>query len=154
MLYGILGIALLISAYLVVLSVRSHTVPVAVGLTDGHLSPCPSTPNCVSSQAQNESAQVQPLVYSGPPEVAWRRLQHTVRDLGGKIVTQQKGYFHATFTTPLFRFVDDVEFLLDKQAGVIQVKSSSRVGSSDLGTNRKRVETIRTSYNNVTEKME
>ncbi|MCG6936523.1 MAG: DUF1499 domain-containing protein [Proteobacteria bacterium] len=152
--YLLVAVVVVAGIYLVLLSVQSRRIPPTVGLSGGHLRPCPATPNCVSSQTQNESAHVRPLEYSGSPEVAWRKLQHTVQHLGGRVVTLQKNYLHATFVTSLFRFVDDVEFLLDEQAGVIQVKSSSRVGRSDLGTNRKRIETIRTSYNGVTEQKE
>jgi uncharacterized protein (DUF1499 family) len=66
-----------------------------------------------------------------------------------RIVTQRDDYLHAEFTTPLLRFVDDVEFLADPAAGVIHVRSASRVGYSDLGVNRRRVRRIREAFEKV-----
>ena len=64
-----------------------------------------------------------------------------------RVISSSGLYIHAEFTSALFRFVDDVEFFLDERASVIQVRSSSRIGSSDLGVNRKRVEDIRAAFN-------
>ena len=58
-------------------------------------------------------------------------------------MTTTETYLHAEFKSAVFRFVDDVEFFADEGAGVIQVRSAARVGNSDLGVNRKRLETIR-----------
>ena len=70
--------------------------------------------------------------------------------LGGmgttQIVTRNKDYIYARSTTPLLRFTDDLEFWYDAAQGVIQVRSASRIGADDLGTNRKRVETIRAQF--------
>ena len=65
------------------------------------------------------------------------------------VVTATEPYLHAEFRSAVFRFVDDVEFLADESAGVIQVRSTSRVGSSDLGVNRKRIEAIRARWNEL-----
>lgn len=148
-LYVIPGLAFLIGVSLVMLSLQSRTPPASLGLAGGQLRPCPATPNCVSSQAQDDAARVPPLRYTGSADQAWRNLREVVVARGGRIVTQQENYLHATFVTPLLRFVDDVEFLLDTPAGVIQVRSASRVGRSDFGVNRKRVEAIRAGLNNA-----
>ncbi len=118
----------------------------AAGLVGGRLSPCPGTPNCVCSDCSQEAAFVVPLVYEGDANVAWARAQVAVIDLGGEISRVENGYLAATFRTPLFRFVDDVEMRLDRAAGVIHIRSASRVGRSDLGTNRARVEAIRSRF--------
>lgn len=144
--WGLLGLALLAGLALVMLAVQSRTPPATSGLEGGRLRPCPATPNCVSSQAREESARVAPLAYSGSAGQAWRRLQQVIEATGGEIVTRQDAYLHATFVTPWLRFVDDVECLLDAQAGVIQVRSASRVGRSDFGVNRKRLEAIRSAW--------
>ena len=60
-----------------------------------------------------------------------------------KIVTADERYIHAEFSSGLFRFVDDVEFLIDPDTKTIHFRSASRVGRSDLGVNRKRMEEIR-----------
>ena len=111
---------------------------------DGRLSPCPASPNCVCSQDDDVAHQIEPLRFVGAPREAWPRLATVLTQLPrARIVTNDSTYLHVEFTTPLLRFVDDVEFLLDETAAVIHVRSASRVGHSDLGANRTRVETIR-----------
>ena len=108
------------------------------GLTqEGLLAPCPSSPNCVTSQAgAPESHAVAPL-----PLLSWGRLPSLIAEQGGQIVSQTDDYLAATFKTPLLGFVDDVEFR--KADDAVHVRSASRVGHSDMGANRKRVEALR-----------
>ena len=111
---------------------------------DGRLSPCPASPNCVCSQDDEVIHQIEPLRFVGAPREAWQRLATVLTQLPRtRIVTTDSTYLHVEFTTPLLRFVDDVEFLLDETAAVIHVRSASRVGHSDLGANRTRIESIR-----------
>jgi len=118
--------------------------PPPVGLVDGHLRPCPSSPNCVCSHGADEAHSIAPLRFSDDPQFAWMRLKVIIEGIPRtKIVKFEDNYLHAEFTTALLRFVDDVEFQLDSDRGVIEVRSASRVGHSDLGANRKRVELIR-----------
>ncbi len=118
--------------------------PADLGARNGRLAPCPGTPNCVSSQAADDRHRVAPLPYAGSREDAMARLAATVRSFPrAEIVTETDGYLHAEFTSFLFRFVDDVEFLADDDAKVIHIRSASRIGRSDLGVNRKRVEAVR-----------
>ncbi|OPY14199.1 MAG: hypothetical protein A4E66_00453 [Syntrophus sp. PtaB.Bin001] len=113
------------------------------GLIDGRLRACPGTPNCVSSEDPNISVRVAPLIFQKSPETAWKLLKETIIDLGGSIREDQGDYLRATFTSRIFRFVDDVEFRMVVEKKIIHVRSASRVGRSDLGVNRKRVETLR-----------
>jgi uncharacterized protein (DUF1499 family) len=85
-----------------------------VQLVDGKLRPCPRSPNCVSSESDNASSRIEPLTFQGPPEKAWDKLKETLRDMGEKIQEEHDGYLWATFTSKLFRFVDDMEFRRDK----------------------------------------
>lgn len=62
---------------------------------------------------------------------------------GARIETATDTYLHASVKTQLFRFVDDLELLLDSEAGLVHVRSASRIGSWDLGANRRRVERLR-----------
>lgn len=120
--------------------------PPPIGLVDGRLRPCPSSPNCVCSEASDSHA-IAPLRILDDPQFAWMRLKALVSELPRtRVVTSTDDYLHVEFTTALMRFVDDVEFLLDAEQGVIEVRSASRIGHSDLGTNRKRVESIRKMY--------
>lgn len=118
-----------------------------LGPVAGRLRACPDRPNCVCSQEVDGPHSIEPLRFHGPADTAWRRLEAIVReDPRATIVALSGNYLHAEFTTPWLKFVDDVEFLLDEQAGVIHVRSASRVGRSDLGVNRRRVEQLRSAF--------
>ena len=129
----------------------SDTRPAGLGARDGKLLPCPSSPNCVSSQAADEGHRTAPLPYTGPARDAWSRLAGIIASLPrAKVMTDSGTYLHVEFTSLIFRFVDDVEFLADANAKVIHVRSASRVGHSDLGVNRRRIETIRARWQRST----
>lgn len=116
----------------------------AKGIQDGRLAACPDRPNCVSSQATDAAHAVAPLRYATSPEIAMRQLRQVILAMPRtRIVTAADGYLHAEFTSAILRFVDDVEFQFDADNQLIHVRSASRVGYSDLGVNRKRVEAIR-----------
>jgi len=123
------------------------TRPANLGARKGKLAPPPSTPNAVSSQAdpvRDPGHAIAPLSCDGDPAGAWKRLIRLVDGLQGtKIVTRSEGYLHAECESRLLGFVDDLECLLDAKAGVIHVRSAARLGVSDLGVNRARVETLR-----------
>jgi len=141
---------LILAVLLTVLSCASN--PPKVELVDGRLRACPDSPNCVSSESDRASSRVEPLIFQGEPEKAWGDLKETLREMGGKIQKEQDGFLWATFTSRVFRFVDDVEFRMVSTAGMIYVRSGSRVGYSDLGVNRKRVEKLRTLFNQKKDK--
>jgi uncharacterized protein (DUF1499 family) len=110
---------------------------------DGKLSPCPSTPNCVSSDETGSHA-IPPLAISGEPEAAWQALiAHIEAQPRFDIKDREPDYLRAEARTRLLRFVDDVEFHLRAGEKQIAMRSASRVGYSDLGTNRRRLESIR-----------
>lgn len=118
--------------------------PDGIGVTGGGLAPCKSTPNCVGSQATDPGHHVDPIRFNGSAEAAWKALRQIVRGSErATIVREEDGYLYATFSSKLMGFVDDTEFLLDARGGVIHVRSAARLGYSDLGVNRKRVEAIR-----------
>lgn len=132
---GLIGVA--------VFGCRMHA-PQFIPPTHGTLPPCPASPNCVCSQDPDPDHQIAPLRFSGPPQEAWNRLKQVVAaQPRTRIVEEHPGYLRVEFTTRLMRFVDDVECLMDAPASQIHVRSASRVGYSDLGANRKRVETLR-----------
>lgn len=128
--------------------------PGNLGLRDGKLKPPSKTPNSVSSQAslwpgheQMAYASIEPLALlgTGPDAAAatLAKLQTLVQGMpGAAVVKAEAGYLYATFSTPVLKFTDDVEFWFDPAAGVVQVRSSSRLGRRDYGVNRKRVEAI------------
>jgi len=111
------------------------------------LPPCPSSPNCVSSLAPDADHRVAPLAFRGDPAAAMRRLRDVIAAMPrARVVSASDTALHAEFTSRIFRFVDDVDCAVDPAAGVIQIRSASRVGYSDLGVNRQRVEAIRTAF--------
>lgn len=121
--------------------------PNNLGVTDGKLAPCPNTPNCVSSQSTDATHKVEPLSYTSTPDVALAQLKQVIRSLPKtSIITETDSYIYAEFTSAIMGFVDDVEFYLEPEARVFHVRSASRLGKSDLGVNRKRVETIRSQF--------
>lgn len=127
----------------------SGTPPTNLGVKAGKLLECPNTPNCVNSQtpASDSEHSIQPISYSSTPEQALANLKAVIQDLPRtKIVSESDDYVYSEFATALMGFVDDVEFYLDKSQSVIHVRSASRLGKSDLGVNRKRVEEIRAKF--------
>src|SRR2546423_902445 len=107
--------------------------PDNLGVHEGKLAACPSSPNCVCSQgAEDEAHAVAPLAFTGDPGEAWAKLKRILAaQPRTTIVEQTDAYLHAECASLIFRFVDDVEFLLDRDAKVIHVRSASRAGSSD-----------------------
>ena len=109
------------------------------------LAPCPSSPNCVSSQAREAGHRVEPLTLREPDAAAWTAVKRAVQAMPRtRIVDERPGYLRAEATSLLFRFVDDLELALAEDGSRLDVRSASRVGHSDLGANRKRVEALRT----------
>ncbi|MEM1441966.1 MAG: DUF1499 domain-containing protein [Verrucomicrobiota bacterium] len=108
------------------------------------LSEGPEKPNWVSSLATIESHQIEPIAFSGDPQVAWEKIQEAVDELGKTTtITSEPAYAHFECRTPLLGFVDDLELLLKPDDQRIEVRSASRAGHSDVGANRKRVEKLR-----------
>lgn len=135
--------ALLMLPCLLFMVVSCTGRPPEAQLVDGRLRPCPDRPNCVSSEEEKESARVAPLTFQGPPEAAWQALKQAIRDAGGEIRQEEGQYLRATFTSRVFRFVDDAELRMVPADNLIHVRSAARLGHSDLGVNRKRVEKLR-----------
>lgn len=121
--------------------------PANLGVTDGRLSDCPSSPNCVSTQAGDADHRMEPIPFTGSSDEAMQRIKDLVAEMPRtKIVTVEDNYLHAEFGSAFFRFVDDVEFLIDPEEQLIHFRSASRVGYSDLGVNRRRMEHIRQAF--------
>lgn len=136
------------SIFSTILAACAGTKPEQLGISIGRLTECPSSPNCVSSQARNEANRIAPLVFKDEPEPAFARLkQILVRRRNTTIIEERPGYLRVEFHTLLF--TDDGEFLLDVEQRLIQVRSASRLGYSDLGKNRSRLEEIRQSFTEI-----
>ncbi len=109
------------------------------------LLPCPKSPNCVSSQALSDSSHfVAPFAIKTSSDKAWTVINNVLKNQSRTVISKETDdVIEAEVTSLVFRFVDDVQILLDKEAGLIHIRSASRTGHSDLGVNRKRVETMR-----------
>lgn len=108
------------------------------------LLPCPSSPNCVSTLAQDADHTIAPYRYRksrAETKEALKKILHSLPRT--KLVDEDETYLHYEFTSFLFRFVDDVEFVLEDDTKTIHFRSASRTGYSDLGVNRKRMERLR-----------
>jgi len=128
----------------------SGVSPGTLGVKGGSLAPCPASSNCVSSRSPDKEHAIEPLIYTASRTQAFEDLKTIILHMKRtKIVTKSENYLHVEFTSAIWRFVDDVEFYFDENAKIIQVRSASRLGKSDFGVNRKRVESIRAAWNAV-----
>jgi uncharacterized protein (DUF1499 family) len=120
----------------------------APGLVEGRLKQCPDKPNCVSSEFVSDAEHyIEPLAYSaGEAAQVLPRLKTIIREMGGSIQAEKTDYLAATFTSSVFRFVDDLELRIDADQKTIHLRSASRVGHGDGGVNRKRVELLKNSF--------
>jgi uncharacterized protein (DUF1499 family) len=126
----------------------SGTRPANLGMKDGSLASCPDSPNCVSTKAADGQHGIAPITFTSSAEDAKIRLLAVIRSMKRtRIVTDNGNYVHAEFTSAIFRFVDDVEFIIDGSSHTIEFRSASRLGHSDFGVNRKRMEEIRRRFN-------
>jgi uncharacterized protein (DUF1499 family) len=125
----------------------SGTRPTNLGVNDGKLRDCPNSPNCVSSQSSDAEHKISALTYTGDAAKALEDLKSVISSLPRtKIITAKDNYIYAEFTSALMGYVDDVEFYLNTDQQIIEVRSASRLGESDMGANRDRIETIRAKF--------
>ena len=122
------------------------TGEIALGASNGALSPCPESPNCVSTQADPSDAAhyVPPIAYPGSRDAVREALARWVgRQADAELVTSRDDYLHAVFSSRLFGFRDDLELVLPESEPVVHLRSASRVGYGDMNVNRKRYEAVR-----------
>ncbi len=145
-------VAVLLAGFLILLGVMIvgswfAGKPAGLGIHAGRLAKCPDSPNCVCSQDDRDSHHIAAFSYQGDGDAAFSRLIELIEaHPRTRIVTRTDDYLHVEFTTAILRFTDDVEFLLQNEKKQIQVRSASRIGYSDLGKNRKRVEALRAAF--------
>lgn len=139
----VLGFALLLAMSLM------GRRPENLGVTSGMLAPCPDSPNCVSTYADKETQLMESLSFSGDSQTTMSKLVGIVNAMPRtQMITQTDEYLYVEFTSLIFRYVDDVEFLLDATNKKIDFRSASRVGYSDMGANRKRMTLISKRFQN------
>ena len=118
--------------------------PTNLGAVDGLLAKCASSPNCVSTQATDPDKSMPAISYIGDANQTLEKIKSTIESkfTRASLCSQSNGYLHYEFTSLFFRFVDDVEFLADNSTRLVHFRSASRVGHSDLGSNRSRMKKI------------
>ena len=119
--------------------------PEDLGVVNGELAPCPSSPNCVSTQAPKSDHRhyIDPVPFEDSPNAAMNRVvQEVTRRPRARIVKREGTYLRAEFRSRIFGFVDDVEFYLDPEEGLIHFRSAARKGYGDFGVNRDRMEEL------------
>lgn len=131
--------------FLLLLGACAGERPKNLGEKDGTLATCPPSPNCISSQAGDEQHYIAPLSFGDEPDTAFARLVKVLKQRPDiKFIKTTASYLMVELRTTFF--VDDAEFLLDRDRHIIQVRSASRLGYSDLGKNRRRMEEIRAQF--------
>lgn len=123
--------------------------PNSLGAANGSLAACPPSPNCVSTTAELESQKMPAIQFADSPQELREKIKASVSKEfpRAKLITESESYLHFEFTSLIFRFVDDVEFLINDKEAILHFRSASRVGHSDLGANRKRMTKICESLN-------
>jgi uncharacterized protein (DUF1499 family) len=150
---GIIALAWGLSSCAGTASENDEGANARTGVDGGAFLPCPGSPNCVSSMETEGTAAIAPIDYSPLSRgQALDRLLSLLKADANCLIVEQKElqdggiYVRAEYRSKLFRFVDDVEFLFPLESSLIHVKSASRVGYSDMGVNRKRVEALRARF--------
>lgn len=144
----VFGLFLLIMLFRLGRSEQNLQQP-SLGAEGGNLSPCPQTPNCISTQAPMEAGvnRAEPIILHDEPEEAFRKIADWIAaEPRAEVVERDDArYLRAEFRSRIFGFVDDFEVLLvqDEEKNILHVRSAARVGQGDMGVNRKRYETLR-----------
>ena len=124
--------------------------PENLGIANGKLASCPPSPNCVVSQSEDAEHAISPIAYEGDRDTARRNL---ISILGivprTKIIEERDNYLLAESESRLMGFVDDTEFYLPKDEALIHMRAAARLGESDLGVNRRRLEQIRLAFKDL-----
>jgi uncharacterized protein (DUF1499 family) len=126
--------------------------PENLGIKDGRLAPCKKTPNCVSTQADPLDKQhfIPPIRYETTKTEARQKIIKALQNIGGKtkIITQKPDYIHAENRSPTMGYIDDIEIYFEEHSKKIHIRSASRLGYSDFGMNRKRIQQIQSHFQN------
>lgn len=137
------GYLLVVAGVLMALLSCAGRRPTDLGVTEGRLRPCPVSPNCVCSDDAGRG-HIAPFELAVPAEEGWQAVRQAVEALPRtRIVRADGGYLHAECSSALMGFVDDLELSLRPEESSVAVRSASRLGWSDMGVNRRRVEELR-----------
>lgn len=139
------NLKILITTAFIGLAGCAGSPPNNLGVTNSQLAPCPSSPNCVSSYATDKDKKVAPWIYNGTQEQAQKKLVELLQAKENvTLIEDSPSYIRAEFETALMGFVDDVEFVIED--GIVKMRSASRVGYSDLGANKDRIDALQKEF--------
>ena len=142
-----IGVVVLVGVGVLAVLARVVKAPSTLGVRDGKLSACPNSPNCVSTMAQDERHRIEPMPFACSRAAARERLLDIVRSMEGtRIISAEPTYIYVEFRIKGMGYVDDVEFILDEESGVVHFRSASRLPYWDWGVNRARMESIRGAF--------
>lgn len=146
--YVVVGVVALVIVGTILLYVQAQRVEAPENVNNGDIEPCPQTPNCVSTLDEDEQHGIDPIAYTGTQDDARARLVSVLEGMPRTVVmNEQDNYVYALSRSPTMGFPDDLEFVFDDAAKVINLRSAARMGQSDLGKNRERIEEIRRRFN-------
>ena len=117
---------------------RNNSKPYYIGVKHGQLSPLPDFPNAISTQTENSKRLVSPFLYYIDSFKTCDLIHQVLKEMNAHIEQKESNYIHATFTTPIMKFRDDVEIYLDDNLQLVHYRSQSRCGYYDFGVNRAR----------------
>ena len=144
MLYLTIVVILFLPAPVMAIRSALATEPRYLGVTSGRLTPCTSSPNCVSTQFQDGLRGMEPIPFTGTPTLAVEAIKATLSTMPRiAIVEERDRYLHAVARSAFSRFPDDLEFFVDTKMNLIHFRSASQIGQSDLGVNRARMTDFR-----------
>ncbi len=133
-----------IAALPIVKNIFAGHSPDNLGVHDAHLSSCPNSPNCVLSQNADATHSIAPVVYHTNLDTARETLLKVITVVPRtQVIEQTDNYIRTQSESRLMGFIDDMEFYFPQDEKVIHLRSASRMGESDLGVNRRRLEQIR-----------
>lgn len=127
--------------------IYNSNVPAPKGVGNGTLAPCPKSPNCVSTLESDDLHKVDPIPLNQEPQAALTMLVTILMESPKtRVITKTDRYLHVEMRSRLWNFIDDVEFVIDGENGLIQSRSAARMGYSDLGVNKSRYEGLKAEY--------
>lgn len=143
---GVIGVMGAIVIYMVV---KNNLTPKNLGVTNGKLALMPNKPNAVSSQTEEKDKKIEALEFKENLMESKQQVIKAIDNYGnGKIIKNEKNYLYIVFTTGMMKYHDDVEFYFDESKKLIQIRSASRIGYSDMGLNRERYNKLSKLYYN------
>ncbi|WP_291328578.1 DUF1499 domain-containing protein [Desulfovibrio sp. UCD-KL4C] len=147
MTYKLIILCVLVLLAIFFISACSSKKPDNLGVVNGEFRACPSSPNCVSSQATDPEHKIDPLKAHGNIKIVMEKLKKSIEQMeGSKVIMLEGAYLHAEFTSRIMHFVDDLECFYQEENGEIAVRSASRIGYSDFSANRNRIKHLRTIF--------